>query len=108
LIRQRIIRSFLERGSPIPLADLAKELGLPLESIDLQLKESEKLSDLHGLEIRQANELIQYYGEDMLFTADVVDTVSQYLLVRSKLAAIEGKAQKKKRDTPDPDNSSSH
>jgi hypothetical protein len=108
LIRQRIIRFFLERGTPIPLTDLATDLGLPFGSLEVQLRESERLSDLNGLEVRQANELIRYYGEDVLFTTDVVETVKQYVLVRRKLDAIEKKMARKKDGTPpDPDKSSS-
>ena len=93
MIRERIIHLYIEHGAPVPLVDVAKRLGLSLNSIELQLRETEKINDLRGLDVRQAHELIQYYGEDFLFTSDIVETVEQYLDVRHKLDVIEQKAQ---------------
>ncbi len=106
MIRQRILSLYLERGGPIPLADVAKDVGLSLADLELELEKSEKLDDLHGLEIRQANELIRFYGENVLFSKSVIENIEKYLIVRHKLNVIEKKAQKKGNPPSDPDESS--
>jgi DNA-binding Lrp family transcriptional regulator len=95
LIRKNIIRLYQEHGHPVPLTDIAQKLGSSTEALAQELARTEKLGDLQGLGIKQAGELIQFYGKDMLFAKSVVDDVEQYLAVRSRIEAIERKVKRK-------------
>lgn len=101
MIRQRIVSLYLEHGSPVSLVNISKELGISDAELQQQLYSTEKLSDLNDLEVKQANELIQFYGKEVLFEKSVVENVMQLLSVREKLDTIEKKVQKNRDDPSD-------
>jgi hypothetical protein len=105
LIRQKIIDVCKQRGKPVDLAEASKELGISGEELKRQLDSSERLRDLSGLDPRQADELIRFYGDDLLFETDVVKNLRRYLETRGKLDRFEARAKKKRNDKPsEPDN----
>jgi hypothetical protein len=83
----------------VDLAEISKGLGLSDGELKRQLDTSDKLKDLNGLDPRQADELIRFYGDDLLFEQDVVKNLRRYLETKRKLNRFEERARKKTDDT---------
>jgi hypothetical protein len=96
LIRHVIVDLFKRDGTPPTLASLASEMKCSEADIRNKLAGEDRLSDLRGLTLKQASQLLGLY--DTVFTDEIVKLVNDTVAGQGRLKRIE--AKKRKNDPP--------
>jgi hypothetical protein len=99
MIRRTIVELFKRDGVPPSPEKVASEIGLSRSELTQRLAQEEKLDDLCGVSLKQAFELIEFYGPSALFTDAITENVQGAVLVKQKLNRIE---EKKRGGNPPP------
>jgi hypothetical protein len=98
MIRRTIVELFKHDGLPPSSEKVASEIGVSPADVSRRLEQEEKLDDLCGLSLKQAFELIEFYGPSVLFTDAIVDNVQGAVSAKRKIDRIEAR----KRGTSSP------
>lgn len=93
MIRQAILDTFRAHGKPVALDQIAEQLGISPDELSQLLAQQQRITKLEGVSMKEAGDLISFYGRDFLFAENIVNTVEQFLAGRKKIEGYEKKAR---------------
>ena len=76
--RSKIVDLFKKHRSCIRIGDIAVELDMTLEELVILIGSEDRLDDLCDLSVKQAAELIQFYGSRFLFSGRMQEHIDDY------------------------------
>ena len=92
LIRKRLIEHYLKTGLPATLDEFSKTINGDPKEIEHELNATCALTDLGGLNVAQAKEVIDFYDSIEFFENSIVETIEKYLRTRTRIERLEGLA----------------
>jgi hypothetical protein len=84
-IRRQIIREILLTGHAPTVENMASKVGMDLEAFRRELNDTPPASDLGGLSPEQARELINAYGDGVIFEAGIEKSLKQLEVTREEI-----------------------
>ena len=103
MIRKTIIELFLASGTPFSLDKVAERLGISHAELMSRLETEPKVNNIDAISIKQAQQLVSFYGRNVVFADYIVEAVEKYLAGRSKIEAFEKKARDAGKPPPEDD-----
>jgi hypothetical protein len=91
MIRVTIVELFKRDGVPRSLDRIASDIGMSPTDVAQRLAREDKLDDLRGLSLKQAFELLEFYGPNVLFTDAITENVQEAVRAKRKIARIEAR-----------------
>lgn len=88
-VREFIVGELRRTGVPLDLDQVAGKLHVTMEALTEQMRESNLLSDAHGLTHEQARLAVEFYGRGAIFDEQIERLIDEFEASKAKLGEID-------------------
>lgn len=95
-IRKFILEEYKKTGKPISIESVATQKKISIEDAKKDLNNTPPFDNYQGLRIDQIINLIDFYGEGILFVREIEELVKNFKKTKIKIEKFEKKSKEKK------------